>query len=281
MKYITDDEFKRIMTENEISFGEYEKVKFATKINGKLNANIPGYRAIDNSDTEHFITKTQKGYATFNSEEVLAFDRLGVANYALKEDEDKNYNPAMKIQATIAQKIQQEKEKAAEESRLMAEKLSNELGYFPLLNSANLNSLVIDFYNSKQELLDSITFPFIPGETYEVYSHEDERDIEFKSLVVDVSLAMDSEGNDVSPSLFAKYYETYNAIQDFEFIPDNQYTKEIFNQYKLNEKYAKVVGDINKHDLLEFVTEYSKDPIVKQAALELRDKAPKQQRLKI
>jgi hypothetical protein len=278
MKYISNDEFNNIMTENEELFGEYQNVKFAAKINGKPTE-ITGYRVFDNKDTEYFIAKSQKGYVTFNTEEVLIFKVVSVGNHI--KNEENNFNPAMKIQATIAQKIQQEKEKAAEESRLMAENLSNELGYFPLLNSANLNSLVIDFYNSKQELLDSITFPFVPGETYEVYSHEDERDIEFKSLVVDVSLAMDSDGNDVSPSLFAKYYETYNAIQDLEFIPDNQYTKEIFNQYKLDEKYAKVVGDINKHDLLEFVTEYSKDPAVKQAALELRDKSPKQQKLKI
>lgn len=278
MKYISNDEFNNIMTENEELFGEYQNVKFAAKINGKPTE-ITGYRVLDSQDTEYFIAKSQKGYVTFDSKEVLIFKVVSVGNHI--KNEENNFNPAMKIQATIAQKIQQEKEKAAEESRLMAEKLSNELGYFPLLNSANLNSLVIDFYNSKQELLDSITFPFIPGETYEVYSHEDERDIEFKSLVIDVSLAMDSDGNDVSPSLFAKYYETYNAIQDLEFIPDNQYTKEIFNQYKLDEKYAKVVGDINKHDLLEFVTEYSKDPVVKQAALELRDKSPKQQKLKI
>lgn len=277
MKYISNDEFNNIMTENEELFGEYQNVKFAAKINGKPTE-ITGYRVLDSQDTEYFIAKSQKGYVTFDSKEVLIFKVVSVGNHI--KNEENNFNPAMKIQATIAQKIQQEKEKAAEESRLMAEKLSNELGYFPLLNSANLNSLVIDFYNSKQELLDSITFPFVPGETYEVYSHEDERDIEFKSLVIDVSLAMDSDGNDVSPSLFAKYYETYNAIQDFEFIPDNQYTKEIFNQYKLDEKYAKVVGDINKHDLLEFVTEYSKDPVVKQAALELRDKSPKQQKLK-
>ncbi len=278
MKYISNDEFNNIMTENEELFGEYQNVKFAAKINGKPTE-ITGYRVLDSQDTEYFIAKSQKGYVTFDSEEVLIFKVVSVGNHI--KNEENNFNPAMKIQATIAQKIQQEKEKAAEESRLMAEKLSNELGYFPLLNSANLNSLVIDFYNSKQELLDSITFPFVPGETYEVYSHEDERDIEFKSLVIDVSLAMDSDGNDVSPSLFAKYYETYNAIQDLEFIPDNQYTKEIFNQYKLDEKYAKVVGDINKHDLLEFVTEYSKDTVVKQAALELRDKSPKQQKLKI
>lgn len=278
MKYISNDEFNNIMTENEELFGEYQNVKFAAKINGKPTE-ITGYRVLDSQDTEYFIAKSQKGYVTFDAEEVLIFKVVSVGNHI--KNEENNFNPAMKIQATIAQKIQQEKEKAAEESRLMAEKLSNELGYFPLLNSANLNSLVIDFYNSKQELLDSITFPFVPGETYEVYSHEDERDIEFKSLVIDVSLAMYSDGNDVSPSLFAKYYETYNAIQDLEFIPDNQYTKEIFNQYKLDEKYAKVVGDINKHDLLEFVTEYSKDPVVKQAALELRDKSPKQQKLKI
>lgn len=278
MKYISNDEFNNIMTENEELFGEYQNVKFAAKINGKPTE-ITGYRVLDSQDTEYFIAKSQKGYVTFDAEEVLIFKVVSVGNHI--KNEENNFNPAMKIQATIAQKIQQEKEKAAEESRLMAEKLSNELGYFPLLNSANLNSLVIDFYNSKQELLDSITFPFVPGETYEVYSHEDERDIEFKSLVIDVSLAMDSDGNDVSPSLFAKYYETYNAIQDLEFIPDNQYTKEIFNQYKLDEKYAKVVGDINKHDLLEFVTEYSKDPVVKQAALELRDKSSKQQKLKI
>jgi len=278
MKYISNEEFNNIMTENEELFGEYQNVKFAAKINGKPTE-ITGYRVFDNKDTEYFIAKSQKGYVTFNTEEVLIFKVVSVGNHI--KNEENNFNPAMKIQATIALKIQQEKEKAAEESRLMAENLSSELGYFPLLNSANLNSLVIDFYNSKQELLDSITFPFVPGETYEVYSHEDERDIEFKSLVVDVSLAMDSDGNDVSPSLFAKYYETYNAIQDLEFIPDNQYTKEIFNQYKLDEKYAKVVGDINKHDLLEFVTEYSKDPAVKQAALELRDKSPKQQKLKI
>ena len=44
------------------------------------------------------------------------------------------------------------------------------------------------------------------------------------------------------------------------------------NLSKLDEKFAKVVGDFNKHDLLDLVTEYSKDPVIKQAANELRAK---------
>ena len=36
MKYISNDEFNNIMTENEELFGEYQNVKFAAKINGNL-----------------------------------------------------------------------------------------------------------------------------------------------------------------------------------------------------------------------------------------------------
>lgn len=91
--------------------------------------------------------------------------------------------------------------------------------------------------------------------------------------MVDVSLATDEHGDEVKSELFAKYYETYNAIQDLEFIVDDQYTKEIFNLYQLDETYAKVVGDLSKHDLLELVTEHSKDVNIQEAAKDLRMKS--------
>jgi hypothetical protein len=274
MKNLSNEDYKRLMLENELLFDEYEKVKFSVKINGVLKVITNGVRVIDNNDIEYFIANTSnQGYVYFGTDEVGSFEKIGTGIFTPAQANE--YNPATKIQETLAQKIKQDQAKSSEESRNMAFTLSNELGYFPLVSVANVKELIIDFYDSEQKLLDSIIFPFVKGENYEVYSHEDERDIEFNSLIVDTSLAMDSEGNDVSPSLFAKYYETYNVIQDLEFIPDNQYTKEIFTLYKLDEKFAKVVGDFNKHELLDLVTEYSKDPIVKQAAFELRVKPPK------
>lgn len=271
MKNLSDQDYKRLMLENESLFDEYEKVKFSAKVNGGLREITNGIRVIDNNDKEYFIANTaNQGYVYFVTEEVSSFQKIGTGVYTVHKENE--YNPASKIQDTLAQKIKQDQAKAAEESRNMAFTLSNDLGYFPLVSVANVKELIIEFYDKKQELMDTIIFPFVKGENYEVYSHEDERDIVFGSLIVDTSLAMEMDGNDVSPNLFAKYYETYNVIQDLEFIPDNQYTKEIFTLYKLDEKFAKVVGDFNKHDLLDLVTEYSKDPVIKQAANELRAK---------
>lgn len=274
MRLLKEEEYKRVMNENQVLFGEFEKVQFEASVNGKKRK-LSGQRAIDNSDKEYFIVSTEnKGFVCFTTEEVPEFTKIGVGSY--NENEQEVINAATKIQETIALKIKIEKEKESEDSRHMANSLTGEIGYFPLLKLAGVNELVISFYNKEQELMDTVVFPFIKGETYEVYSHEDERDIEFNSLVIDTSIAMDENGNDSSTLLFKKYYETYNAIQDLEFIPDNQYTKEIFTLYKLDEKFAKVVCDFNKNDLLNLVTEYSKDPLVKQAALELRHQKNKQ-----
>lgn len=274
MRLLKEEEYKRVMSENQALFGEFEKVQFEAKVNGQQRQ-LKGTRAIDNADKEYFIVKTEnKGFVYFSTEEVQEFVKLGTGKY--DSNESNNATSTSKIQETIALKIKIEKDKEAEESRNMANDLTNQIGYFPLVKLASVSELVISFYNKEQELMDTVVFPFIKGETYEVYSHEDERDIEFNSLVIDTSIAMDEKGNDTEPNLFKKYYETYNAIQDLEFIPDNQYTKEIFTLYKLDEKFAKVVCDLNKHDLLNLVTEYSNDPTVKQAALELRTQKPKQ-----
>ena len=268
MKFLKDEEYKRVMNENQVLFGEFERVQFDASINGK-KIKMNGIRAIDNSDKEYFIVESKnQGFVYFNTEEVPYFTKVGVGSY--NSSENTVVNPVSKIQETIALKIKNEKAKEIEDSRNMANNLNNEIGYFPLLKLASVSELVISFYDKDQNEMDTIVFPFIKGEVYEVYSHEDERDIEFNSLVIDTSLAMDENGNDSSPELFKKYYETYNAIQDLEFIPDNQYTKEIFTLYKLNEKFSKVVCDFNKNDLLNLVTEYSQDTAVKQAALELR-----------
>ena len=182
-------------------------------------------------------------------------------------------NPISKLQQTIADKIQQDKAKTADESKLMAEKLIEDIGYFPLLQSANISGITIEFLDKNQDIQDTIYFPFVKGEIYEVFSHEDERDIEINSLMVDVSLATDENGDDAKPNLFAKYYETYNAIQDLEFIIDDKFTKEIFNLYQLDDTYAKIVGDLSKHDLLDLVTENAKDKNIQEAAKELRVKS--------
>lgn len=274
MKFLKDEEYKRVMNENQVLFGEFERVQFEAAVNGK-KIKMNGIRAIDNSDKEYFIVESKnQGFVYFNTEEVPDFTKVGVGSY--NSIENIVINPVSKIQETIALKIKNEKAKEVEDSRNMATKLNTEIGYFPLLKLASVSELVISFYDKDQNEMDTIVFPFIKGESYEVYSNEDERDIEFNSLIIDTSLAMDENGNDCSPELFKKYYETYNAIQDLEFIPDNQYTKEIFTLYKLNEKFAKVVCDFNKNDLLNLVTEYSQDPAVKQAALELRNQKPKQ-----
>lgn len=274
MKFLKDEEYKRVMNENQVLFGEFERVQFEAAVNGK-KIKMNGIRAIDNSDKEYFIVESKnQGFVYFNTEEVPDFTKVGVGSY--NSIENIVINPVSKIQETIALKIKNEKAKEVEDSRNMATKLNTEIGYFPLLKLASVSELVISFYDKDQNEMDNIVFPFIKGESYEVYSNEDERDIEFNSLIIDTSLAMDENGNDCSPELFKKYYETYNAIQDLEFIPDNQYTKEIFTLYKLNEKFAKVVCDFNKNDLLNLVTEYSQDPAVKQAALELRNQKPKQ-----
>lgn len=272
MRILQEEEYERVMSENQSLFGEYEEVKFEAKVNGKQRQLI-GKRAIDNSDKEFFIVKSEKlGFVYFSTEEVQEFIKLGVGKYNSNDNVATN---STTIQETIALKIKIEKDKEAEDSRNMANDLTKQIGYFPLVKSASVSDLVIAFYNKDQELMDTIVFPFIKGEAYEVYSHEDERDIEFNSLVIDTSIAIDESGNDTNPDLFKKYYETYNSIQDLEFIPDNKYTKEIFTLYKLDEKFAKVVCDFNKNDLLNLVTEYSNDPNVKQAALELRTQKSK------
>lgn len=276
MKEITDEEYKRIMTENESLFGVYEKVKFSARING-VPRELSGIRAIDTHDKEFFIVKTEnKGFVYFITEEVSEFKRYGEGSYYSAEKNE--YNPATKIQETLAEKIKKDQAKASEESRNMAFALSNDLGYFPLVNVASEKDLVIEFYDNNQELMDTVVFPFVKNELYEVYDGEEE--IEIPSLSIDTSIAMDTEGNDANPNLFAKYYETYNAIQDLEFVPDNKFTKEIFTLYKLNEKFTKVLGDFNKHDLLNLVTEYSKDPIIQQAARELREPPLKKNKVK-
>jgi len=271
MKPIKDEEVNSLIEENLDTYGEYEKVRFVASVNGK-KTELSGVRLIDSNETEFFIVKTKnQGYYNFNTAEVDQFERVSVVER--EEDLSASLNPISKLQETIANKIQQDKERTADESKNMAEQLALQIGYFPLLQSANINGITIDFLDKNQEVQDSIYFPFVKGENYEVFSHEDERDIEISSLMVDVSIATDADGKDVKPELFAKYYETYNAIQDLEFIVDDKYTKEIFNLYQLDEKYARVVGDISKHDLLELVTESAKDENIQVAAKELRVKS--------
>jgi hypothetical protein len=270
MKPIKDEEVTSLMQENLDTYGEYEKVTFIANVNGKPTE-LSGVRLIDSRENEYFIVRTKnQGYYNFSAPEVSHFERVSVEK---REEEDESLNPLSPLQKAIADKIQQEKAETAEHSKQMAEKLADSIGYFPLLQSANVSGLTVDFLDKNQEVQDSIYFPFVKGETYEVFSHEDERDIEINSLMVDVSLATDENGDDVKPELFAKYYETYNVIQDFEFIIDDNYTQEIFNTYRLNEKYARVVGDLNKHDLLELVTENSQDKNIQEAAKELRIKS--------
>lgn len=272
MKPIKDEEVTSLMEENLDTYGEYEKIKFIANVNGKPTE-LSGVRLIDSRENEYFIVRTKnQGYYNFSTPEVSHFERISVEKRP-DEDLSTSLNPMSKLQQTIADKIQQDKAKTADESKHMAEKLVDTIGYFPLLQSANISGITIDFLDKNQEVQDTIYFPFVKGETYEVFSHEDERDIEISSLMVDVSLATDEHGDDVKPSLFAKYYETYNTIQDLEFIVDDKFTKEIFNLYQLDENYAKVVGDLSKHDLLELVTENSKDQNIQEAAKELRIKS--------
>lgn len=272
MKPIKDEEVTSLMEENLDTYGEYEKIKFIANVNGKPTE-LSGVRLIDSRENEYFIVRTKnQGYYNFSTPEVSHFERISVEKRP-DEDLSTSLNPMSKLQQTIADKIQQDKAKTADESKHMAEKLADTIGYFPLLQSANISGITIDFLDKNQEVQDTIYFPFVKGETYEVFSHEDERDIEISSLMVDVSLATDEHGDDVKPSLFAKYYETYNTIQDLEFIVDDKFTKEIFNLYQLDENYAKVVGDLSKHDLLELVTENSKDQNIQEAAKELRIKS--------
>lgn len=270
MKPIKDEEVTSLMQENLDTYGEYEKVTFIANVHGKPTE-LSGVRLIDSRETEYFIVRTKnQGYYNFSAPEVSHFERVSVEK---REEEDESLNPLSPLQKAIAEKIKQEKAETAEHSKQMAEKLADSIGYFPLLQSANVSGLTVDFLDKNQEVQDSIYFPFVKGETYEVFSHEDERDIEINSLMVDVSLATDEHGDDVKPELFAKYYEAYNVIQDFEFIIDDNYTQEIFNTYRLNEKYARVVGDLNKHDLLELVTENAQDKNIQEAAKELRIKS--------
>jgi len=269
MKFISKEDYEQIMTENEKMFGEYEKVKFIVRINGKLNE-LSGIRAIDNQDEEHFLTKTKdEKMVDFNTEEVLRFEKIGLGNYVQAVQEQEN-NPASKLQQVIAQRIQQEKENTVKESRAISEALISDLGYFPILKSVTVTDLTVDFYNQDQILVDSILFPLTKGEEYEIYSHEDERDIPISSLLVDVQSAALATGDDMPDHMFAKYYETYNVLQDLEFFVDDDYTKEIFNNYKLDTKFAKVVEDLTKHDLLSLVQEYNNDMAIQQAARELR-----------
>lgn len=272
MKPIKDEEVTSLIEENLDTYGEYEKVKFIANVNGKPTE-LSGIRLIDSRENEYFIVRTKnQGYYNFSTPEVSHFERVSVEK---REDEDlsESLNPLSPLQKAIADKIQQEKAETADQSKRMAETLAENVGYFPLLQSANINGLTIDFLNKDQEVQDTVHFPFVKGETYDVFSHDDDRDIEINSLTVDVSLATDEHGDDAKPDLFAKYYETYNAIQDLEFIVDDKYTKEIFNLYQLNTTFAKVVGDLSKHDLLELVTDYAKDENIQEAAKELRAKS--------
>jgi hypothetical protein len=268
MKPIKDEDVNSLIDECLNVNDEYEKVKFVAHVNGTPTV-LSGLRLLDANEQEHFIVKTKnQGYYSFSTPEVLNFERVSVEY----RQEEESLNPISKLQQTIVDKIKRDKEKTADESEQMADKLAASVGYFPLLKEADISGLAITFLDKEQNVMDDVFFPFVKGETYEVYSHEDERDIEISSLMVDVSLATDENGNDVSNDLFAKYYETYIAIQDLEFISDNKYTKEIFNLYKLDENYSKIVGDLSKHDLLELVSNNAKDEIIQEAAKELRIK---------
>jgi hypothetical protein len=269
MKFVSEEEYKKVMTENEDNFGSYDKVNFIVKLNNKMQE-LSGIRAIDNKDVEHFFTNTQnKGIVGFSAEEVLNFDRVGEGNYHIP-DNVKSDDPSTSLQKAIAQKLADDQKKTIKENKAISTTLINELGYFPVLKSANIIEIVIDFYDKDQNMMDSLYFPLTKGEEYEIYSHDDERDIPMSALVVDVKGALDANGDPASEMLFAKYYETYNVLQDLEFLVDNEYTKEIFNNYKLNEKFSKVIGDISKHDLLSLVQEYNDDVAIQQAGKELR-----------
>ncbi len=270
MKSISEENLKLLIKKCIEDFGEYEKVKFITKVNGKETI-LNGIRLLDAQDNENFIVKDKNGkHFSFPASEVPHFDPVEV----VKQEDEVSYNPLSELQKTIADKVEREKQQNMKESQSMAIDLSNSIGYFPLLQSATTTGLTIDFLNKSNEVENTVVFPFVKGEGYEVYSHEDEMEITLNALVVDVSLATTIDGDEV-PELYTKYYETYKAIQDLEFIPDDNYTKEIFNTYRLDEKYAKVVGDLNKHDLLELVTENSKDQYIIEAANELRSKKNK------
>ena len=272
MKPIKNEEVASLIEENLDTYGEYEKIQFVANVNGKPTQ-LHGIRLIDSHETEHFVVLTKnQGYYNFSAPEVTGFLRVSVEKRP-DEDLSMSLNPISKLQQTIADKIQQDKAKTADESKLMAEKLIEDIGYFPLLQSANISGITIEFLDKNQDIQDTIYFPLVKGEIYEVFSHEDERDIEINSLMVDVSLATDENGDDAKPNLFAKYYETYNAIQDLEFIIDDKFTKEIFNLYQLDDTYAKIVGDLSKHDLLDLVTENAKDKNIQEAAKELRVKS--------
>lgn len=265
MKALKDEELKALMIENEELFGEYDKVVFIAKIKDK-DTELNGIRLLDKHDNEHFIVKTKnQGHFSFTTDDVKAFRRVSTEKY-----EQEVETPATKLQQAVAKKIQLEREKTSEDSRNIAEGLASTLGYFPLLNAATVTGLTIDFMDKEHELIETIFFPFTKGETYEVYSHDDERNIEVSSLMVDGSLATDLDDNDVSPETFAKYYETYKAIEDLEFVTDNEFTKDIFNEYNLDPEVAKVVGDLSKHDLLVMVEKTAKDENIQEAAKELR-----------
>lgn len=277
MKPIKENQVQDLIDECFHLYHEYEKVKIAVNLNGKVTV-LSGMRLIGINDTEHFIVKDQnKAYYSFSADEVLKFEVSSI----VKEENDVSYNPISKLQQTIAEKIHRDKAKNAQESELIADELAKNVGYFPLLKSATSAGLTIDFLDNVRELQDSIFFPFVKGEAYEVFSHDDDRDIEIHSLMVDVSLATNVDSDqDAAPELFSKYYETYKAIQDLEFVPDNNYIEEIFSTYQLDSKYSKVVGDLNKHDLLVLVKENSEDPNIIEAAKELRSKKKSSTKMK-
>lgn len=277
MKSVKETQVQELINECFHMYHEYQKVKMAVNLKGKLTV-LSGMRLIDTTDTEHFIVKDQNNaYYSFSAAEVLKFEVVSL----VKEEIDMSYNPISKLQKTIADKIHREKTKNAQESEAIADELSASVGYFPLLKSATGAGLTIDFLNNVRELQDSIFFPFVKGEVYEVFSHEDDREIEIHSLMVDVSIATNADNDEeASPDLFAKYYETYKAIQDLEFVPDNNHIEEIFLNYKLDSKYSKVVGDLNKHDLLVLVKENAGDVNIIEAAKDLRSKKKTSSKIK-
>lgn len=168
MKPIKDDEVTSLIEENLETYGEYEKVKFVANVNGKPTE-LSGIRLIDSTDTEYFVVRTKnQGYYTFSTPEVSHFERMSVEKRP-DEDMSNSLNPMSKLQQTIADKIRQDKEKTADESKNMAGSLVDTIGYFPLLQSANISGLTIDFLDKNQEIQDSIYFPFVKGETYEVF----------------------------------------------------------------------------------------------------------------
>lgn len=269
MKNLKDDEYTSIMRENEEMFGEYERVKFIAKIGNQMKE-LTGIRAIDFKDNEHFIAKTVKNtYVSFSANEVLpSFERIGVAHFS--EPLDISSNPSAKLQQMIGEKIKKEHEKDMQKSQEISEVLVSDVGYFPILKSVTSSGLNIDFYDKEKQLLDSVVFPLVKGEEYAIYSPGDDREIPVYSLVIDASAVYSNDGEDLPKHTFAKYYETFSALQDLEFLLDDENAKEIKNIYKLDEKYTKVVGDLNRHELLEMVRECHEDLSVQQAAKELR-----------